>query len=309
MKDYQSLKNALVNACHRIYNSFPLNVENLIIPNTYDLLKKYIEDNRLSYVVEECLDGPYKINQWRLESASYTLTVKSALKLLSGFLGTESWALIKTISSYPHYTSDIDVLFFKNHVAEGLDLKLSESHLDLDQVGRPFGVNFLDIEIDPQYKVSWTNSDDVSLDFILKNLVQSNLDGIKYFQPNAICDVLIRIGHMPFEQATIRLGELLHIYASLKGVNVNEMRAEALRCGWLRTFDSTFSLLNQIHCDLYGFKIPAYEKYLSKSNASWNFPYPLPYLLMAQGVFEKRAFKKIWGARYILRDRLRDFLK
>lgn len=308
MRDYQHLKNGLVDGCNRIYDSFPLRIENLPIPASYDLLKKYIEDNRLNYIVEECLDGPHKIKQWSEEKAAYTLTVKAALRLLSSHFDTGSWALIKTISSYPHFTSDIDILFFKKHVAEGFDLRLSKSALGSSQ-GGVSGVDFLEIEIDPQYKVSWTNSDDVGLDFILKNLTQSNLDGIKYFQPNAMCDALIRIGHMPFEQATIRLGELLHIYASLRSVNVNEMRAEALKCGWLKTFDSTVELLNQIHLDLYGVELSGCGKYLAQSNASWKFPYPLPYLLMAQGVFEKKAFKKLWGARYILRDRLRDLLR
>lgn len=307
MSDYQHLRCGLVNGCNKIYDSFPLNIENLPIPDSYDLLKRYIEDNRLNYIVEEFLDGPHKIKQWSEERAAYTLTVKAALELLSS-LEIGSWALIKTISSYPHFTSDIDVLFFKKHIAQGLDLKLSKSTLGSNQ-GGVLGIDFLEIEIDPQYKVSWTNSDDVSLDFIMKNLTQSDLEGIKYFQPNAKCDVLIRIGHMPFEQATIRLGELLHIYASLRGVDVSEMRSEALKCGWLRTFDSTFGLLNQIHCDLYGVELPGCGKYLNQSNAEWKFPYPLPYLLMAQGVFEKKAFKKVWGARYILRDRLQDLLK
>lgn len=100
------------------------------------------------------------------------------------------------------------------------------------------------------------------------------------------------MAHLPFEQAEIRLGELLHIFKQSKKVHWEILEKEAVLNGWGSTFRRTKALFNSLH-----------ERLFKKTDYI-HFPYRVSFVSLAQAVIEKKAWNKIWGARYVIKDRL-----
>jgi len=251
----QKLKIKLLKVCYSIY---PKKITALLVKRDTDF-PTFLKKNRLE-----------KTNKYD----RYKKNLIKSLKLLKKILGKEPFTVIKTISSYPHITSDLDVVV-KNKIL-------------LEKLKK---INF-PIKTDINNRVSWTNGEEISRDFIWNNIQNYDFHGVKVLVPNTNLDVLIRMAHLPFEQAEIRLGELLHLFKQFKNINWRLLENEAKINGWPKTFKRVKKLLNQLHYSLFN------------STKSINFPYRLSWLLLIQSVIEKKAWKKIWGARYIIKDRL-----
>jgi len=72
--------------------------------------------------------------------------------------------------------------------------------------------------------------------------------------------------------------------------------------GWPRTFRRTVRILAALHESLFNARLHGADA--SPLKGSIHFPYRIPYLVLAGAVLEKRAWNKLWGARYVLKDRL-----
>lgn len=203
------------------------------------------------------------------------------VKALKKYVPFNKFVVIKTFSLYPHTTHDIDVVFKSNtnlvKLKQGLDRALSKKNI-----------------IDLHEHISWTDSQEISDDFFWSHLESYRFGTTKILVPDTTLDALIRIAHIPFETGSIRFGELLHIYKQLQNADREILRVEAVRCGWPRTFHRMLLALDQIHMILFG-------KSMSRPIV---FPYRIPVSILAGAVIEKRAWKKLWGARHILRERL-----
>jgi len=148
------------------------------------------------------------------------------------------------------------------------------------------------LKTDVNNRISWTEDEEISREFVWKNVEEYDFHGIKILVPNPDLDVLIRLAHLPFEQAEIRLGELLHIYRQAKTVNWERLQKEAERNHWLKTFERVRLLLNKLHDGMFNKQRPI------------RFPYRLSFFLLVQAIIEKKAWRKIWGARYVIKNRL-----
>ena len=224
------------------------------------------------------------INSLSLEYKDYQKRLKDSLIIVKKVLGKEPFLVIKTFSSYPRITSDLDVVVKKKSLLKKIKIKAP-------------------LEIDPHYKISWTNSPEISNNFVWNNIKNYNYQGINLLVPNNQLDTLIRIAHIPFETGEIRQEELLHIFRQSKNIDWKILQKEVRKCGWPKTFKRMINLLNKIHCTLYDQPLMG-KKCRQKLKKILYFPYQLPLFFLAQTVWEKRAFKKILGARYIIKDRL-----
>ncbi len=244
---------------------------------------KFAEKNRLHTALAFVLPKSNQlVAKLRLEYGTYQSQVKSSLYSLRKLLQLHDFAVIKTFSSYPHLTHDLDVV-----VDPDIDLSSLENKLMVSKLR--------EVEIDLHSKVSWTGKSEVSDDFFWKHLQEFEFGGVKIQVPDATLDVLIRIAHLPFEVGFIRFGELLHIYHQLQLVDRSILEIEAKSCGWHLTYQQMMKVLDNLH-----------EKIFDQSELDMkiSFPYHLPVGLLGLAVVEKRAWKKIWGARYVIRDRL-----
>lgn len=290
----------------------------LILPEDLAGLIRYIEVNRLNFHIIKYFSIDLSENailkdlgiRWAKECFKYEHSVSCALMALNRYHESSGnkFLLIKTLSSYSHSTSDIDVLVEGDIVKDEMESYFKENSWYKSN-DLTLSSDCGEVELDIQSKVSWTNSDDLSSDFIWSNYIESSFNGVYFLQPNAPADSLLRLGHMPFEQAEVRLGELLHIYSQMRSLDFGAMQEEAKACGWPSTYRSILGLVISMHLTLYGFSplIKSNEVRLAHMGKI-KFPYGLSYGMMARGVFEKKAWGKIWGARYILRDRLMGIL-
>lgn len=273
MLNQTSIENKIKIACYKIYNrriQTHLLTSNLPLNEIHDFIYK----NRIIGLLPELSSSNYK-----KDYLLYVNNVKRSLKIVKQCLGREPFIVIKTFSSYPHITSDVDIVVKNKTIAYEVTRKVSQLHLP--------------IAIDINATVSWTPTDEISTDFIWNNVRYSTFQGEKYLCPNPDLDLLIRIGHIPFELAEIRLGELLHIFNQMKGSNLMKLSEEAKKMGWEKTYKYMVDLLNNLH------------KHLFLPHGSFiRFPYKMSYWSLFQAMVEKKAWYKIWGARYILIDRL-----
>jgi len=236
----------------------------------------YNDEQFFSYLKKNRLDDYFtlKYGQEKQEYNQYKKNLISSLKLLKKILGNEPFIVIKTLSSYPHITSDLDVII-KNKIPVS---KIKKTNFSL--------------KTDVNNRISWTEDEEISREFVWKNVEEYDFHGIKILVPNPDLDVLIRLAHLPFEQAEIRLGELLHIYRQAKTVNWERLQKEAERNHWLKTFERVRLLLNKLHDGMFNKQRPI------------RFPYRLSFFLLVQAIIEKKAWRKIWGARYVIKNRL-----
>lgn len=291
-----------------IYPHFQLNLEAIKLPTTPTSGKKFLVQNRLNYLSAikfpkaTCtILGEAILEEWTSQTRIYNQNLASALKLISNEVPLNDWVLLKTLSCYPHFTSDIDILL---RDATKIDLVMKQNdHLTNCMISR--GINEaakIKVLIDAQSRVSWTNTADVTNAFVFNNLVKTSFKGINYMAPNPSADFLVRLGHMPFEQAEIRLGELLHMYQLFTAFPLANIANEASQCNWTKTFVRTMKTLNNLHIDLFGSALTT--KRASFVHGKYAFPLRLSYLDLTKATFEKRAWKKFWGARYVVLDRV-----
>jgi len=292
------LYSKLIETCKKIYSlQFvrPIfSIENI----SNEAIVQFARKNRLLHVLAIDVSKASKINknQIRLngiigEYDTYFKQVSKSLKIVKKILANKPVLVIKTFSSYPHLTGDVDLLVQDQRTVEIVKDKIKKLKY------------IIPITTDINANISWTNSDEISHEYIWKNVYEKNIYGSTVFVPNANLDVLIRLAHMPFELAEIRLGELLHIFHEARHVNWDELRDEAQKMGWPDTFKRVTVLINSIHKYLY-------DKPLVESIQTYPFhsplifPLRLSYIQLFHAVLEKKAWKKIWGARYIVKDRL-----
>lgn len=223
------------------------------------------------------------------EYSEYLKNRAHNLEVLHKVLPSRDFAVIKTFSSYPHMTHDIDIVIRPSN-------KLEYFHETLQAILGD------DNRVDFHTKVSWTRSQEVSDEFFWKHVVSRKIGNIYIIIPDTLLDALIRIAHIPFEQGCIRYGELLHLFRQLKRLDSTLLESEAKRCGWVKTYQRMMELLNTLHEDMFGLSISG--DVVSKAQRNIVFPVRVPLALLAGAIIEKRAWGKLWGARYILKDRM-----
>lgn len=312
ISDEQRLKTELINICHQIYKGHKLNPSAIAWPMHLKQWVRFGWDNRLSFALVRRLCGESGFSDsgvkadlkiWHERDKAYTQTLCEALSALHQVADGEPWLLIKTVSGYPHYTSDIDVLVQDKITEERFNKQLVFSRWNREASGS-LKAGFLPIDIDMQSRISWTDSEEMSADFVWKNSVHSDLEGIPFKQPNKLCDTLIRIGHIMFELAEVRLGELLHIYQQSVDLDWSMLEAEATANAWPKTYRYIARLLCAMHVKLFDRPLCNLVDPGLKLTEQIHFPYRIPYHILASAVVEKRAWKKLWGARYLLKDRI-----
>ena len=302
------LSQKLSDICNTIYkpNDTGINIVSLIKNITIQGITDFAKNNRLDhYLSLSCKHSINENQEWRLacetivvEYNNYKNKLANSIKKVTKCAGKTPFLVIKTFSCYPHITSDLDILVMNIQAEDRLISALKNLHWQ----------NPEEIEIDVNHEISWSGADAVSHKFIWDNTRQMEFEGINFLVPNSKLDILIRIGHMAFELAQVRLGEILHIFRQAKEIDWDEIATEAEYMGWPKTFRKLSNILNQIHKTLFD------EPFLNTHNNKKiynkiNFPFQLPYAILLLGVIEKRAWGKIYGGRYIVKDRCLRWLQ
>jgi len=298
----------LAKACSFIYPKKEIIVPSLSLTYNVSDAKKFLVDNRLNHLcainfkndtVQTFGESTYK--DWINQSELYKKNLYHALSLIKDKLKDENWLLIKTISSYPHFTSDIDVLVLDEDLIKVVnDLN---SSLKYQRISRGIKENdIVDVLLDAQNSISWTGTPDISSKFIWSNTRQNFIKDLSFKVPNENLDFLIRLGHIPFELAEFRLGELLHLFSIARKIDFDLLEYEAKLCSWPKSYKRTLNHLNQLHLDIFGISLLKSDQV--RSGKKRTFPNRVSYFNLALSVVEKRAWQKIVGARYVLRDRI-----
>lgn len=272
MNQSKEVKEKLLSLCQKIYPK-KISEKALSLGNNSQAVLDFAKRNRLAhFLAQEFNLYPALVKEYQ----DYKKKLVNSLKKIKKQLGGKEFIIIKTFSSFLHLTSDVDVLVKDKN-------RKYPIHLE--------GKNFLFIHL--ENKISWGGADAISADFAWQNTQKLRFEGFNFLVPNPKLDVLIRIGHLPFEEAKIRLGELLYIYKQSSSLDWQILEKEAKKMGWPKTFAKTKELLKNLHESL--FRKPAKNPL--------KFPYQLPLSLLVGGVIEKRAWRKIWGGRLIIKDR------
>ncbi len=220
---------------------------------------------------------------------------ESVLFLKQGHVGRNQWMVIKTLTSIPYFTHDIDILV-KNKKSLNYLKKQQRKALSV-----PTG-------LDINYQISWTGKPEINNDYAFSNSVVLKKYGTSILVPNHKLDFLIRVGHLPFEQAQLSLFEALYLfklYTKLSKLDKTDIFKEVVKNHWSQTYIRTLKLLSELHFDLFHepldpeYQIPKTYKY---NQISW--PYRLSYIALFKAVLEKKAWHKVMGARYLIKDRL-----
>ncbi len=261
------LKKNFIDLCYSIY---PKYITASLINDDRSLLN-FLARNRLDHYFALT----YRMDKTLIkEYEQYKKKIIASLRFLKRNLGVKPFLVIKTFSSYPHTTSDLDIVV--------RDELTAQKNIDLQ----------LPIAYDINHKISWTNDEEISREFIWNNVQNYDFYGIGVLIPNPNLDVLIRMAHLPFEQAEIRLGELLHIFRQSRKVHLDVLEKEAVLNRWGNTFRRTKNLFDSLH-----------ERLFKKTDYI-HFPYRLSFITLAQAVIEKKAWNKVWGTRHVIRDRI-----
>lgn len=303
MINSQVLKEKLLELCQKIYPHRMAN-EAISLGENVGKIIDFAKSNRLaSYFALEYHDlfkDDKKLSdvcqKLILEYNGYKEKIKEAIKIVKEVLVEEPFIVIKTFSSYPHLTSDLDIIVKDSRITQKLAERILKNNAKLP------------IEIDIGDKISWTRAEEVSRRFIWNNSQKYNFDNTDFLIPNPQLDVLIRITHLPFELAEIKLGELLHIYRFASQVNWKILENEAKLMGWPKTFKKMTEILDFLHYSLFQLPFVGKSKKI-RSKQNIQFPFHLPFTLLIQAVIEKKAFGKIYGGRYIIKDRILTWIK
>ena len=222
----EKIRNRLVALCYSIY---PKKISALLLKSDSEL-HIFLKKNRLDHYFALKYDKESKLIA---EYKNYKLKIANSLRILRKKLKNNRFIVIKTLSSYPHVTSDLDI------VVEKADTAVKFKNIPLP------------IAYDISHQISWTGDEEISHNFIWSNTENSEFAGIKILVPNQKLDILIRSAHLPFEQAEIRLGELLHIFNQMKNINWSIVSEEAILNSWPKTFIRTKNFFAEIHHKLF----------------------------------------------------------
>jgi len=300
MINNQVLKEKLLNLCQKIYCHRILEETVRFGKNADDTIE-FAKRNRLAHFLAlEYSQLFEKDKKWNdicrsliAEYDEYKKKIKNSIKKIQQILNGKEFMIVKTFSSFPHLTGDIDVLV--------KDLK-----------DEKFPIHIEDQDLWPihiENKISWMGADAVSNDFAWHNTQRFVFEGLDFLVPNPQLDTAIRLGHMPFEVAHIKLGELLHIYNQAFLFDWAILENEAKLMGWPKTFKKMSDILELLHQVL--FKTPFLRKSKMSISPKYKieFPFELPFSVLAGGVIEKRAWKKIYGARFVIRERINSWIR
>lgn len=295
MKQTNRLDLLLKLACKQIYNkefvSSPLSWE---ISLSSQL--RFIEKNRLDILVANQIKSSSVSEEVKLWANNRLSAYRTFRRLLISELNTIASPalmapilLIKTVSGFPHITSDIDIVVQSPHDFSLLQKKVANHTFPL--------------EIDLHHHISWTKKPTISDSFVWSHTKRIRVEKKVVLVPDHALDVLIRIAHTPFEMGEIRLSDLLSIFAQFQAVDVGELENEARRAGWGGVFTRTVRLINSLHVYLYGVRLT--DKYHpTKIPKGISFPHQVHWLLLLYAVVESRSWNKFIGARYVIRDRI-----
>jgi len=287
-----------------------IDLSHLELPSDKHNAKKFIIANRLNFVcvkyfIEETKDlfGCATAAEWVSQEKLYRNNLNQAISLISKRISYKKWILIKTVSSHPHFTSDIDVMvkdFSSRDLVNDLNPKLQYNSIQNGISKR----DKIKVFIDGQVGISWTNTPDISNEFIWKNTKAITLGSRKVTIPNENLDFLMRLGHIPFELAEFRLGEFIHLLDLSSKVDFELIKQEAKNCGWPSTYRHALRKFDQLSKMMV---VSGQESNtVSDDTKKYTFPHRYSYLKLALAVIEKRSWKKLLGARYLIKDRLFD---
>jgi len=315
--DKKSFVKKILDLCQEIY---PLRIKREAVNwgTNVEEIFDFIKNNRLAHFYALKYGGYLElVGQYR----DYEEKVANSLKKIGKVLKGREYMIIKTMSSYPHKTSDVDVLV-KDENDEAYPVLIKGKNLWF---------------VHMENKISWRGADAISNNFTWGNTMKYRWKGFSppkadfssdiskrmnkdrenlwavsprnfnFLVPNEKLDTLIRIAHVPFEAGFFRLGELLYIYNLLAKVDWQELKKEAKLMGWSKTFNRMENILEFLHLSLFG--KPLFKKRRVRVKGKLNFPYQVPIGVLAGCVLEKRAWIKIWGGRYIIKDRINLWAK
>lgn len=299
MKANYVLKEELLNLCGKIYGPKEISKESIDIGENIEQIIRFARRNRLAHYLAlesaELSAGDKDRDHTRealiSEYNDYEKNLIDAIREVKDVSGEEPFIVVKTFSAFPHLTHDLDVVVKDAKTAEKISGRKSLLPVDVNTA------------------ISWGGADAVSNDFVWNNVRKFTFAGIDFFVPNHALDALIRIGHLPFEVAQIRLGELLHIYRQLSSFDWTILKSEAELMGWPRTFNKMVDVLEMLHYKLFDASLFRKKAVPVSYADNVEFPFRLPIGILAGGVIEKRAWKKIFGARFILKDWITEWVQ
>lgn len=289
-------ENRLLALCSMIYPKKIINGKIRIGKNFNDIVN-FTKKNRLDYFFSQKFKNTYTIditkyyilNNIQNEFKKYMNIIDNTINKIAQKSGKSPVLIIKTFSSFPHKTSDIDMIINDKSIAIKIMSVINKN---------------IKFPIDIKDTISWTTSDEIRRKFIWENIIPYKADKYKnIFKPNVDLDILIRLGHITFEEGKIRLGELLHIFKYVKDVDWKKLHKEVKKCGWNKSFNYMLKIINNLHNKMYGEKLFSKYNIYNNDNEILEFPYKIPYKILIHALIEKKAWKKIYGARYIMKDR------
>ncbi|MCD6094285.1 MAG: hypothetical protein J7J51_05835 [Candidatus Omnitrophica bacterium] len=294
-----NLYNVFLGLCKEIYNpkegTIHLNGVNKDIKSIFNYAYKNRLVHHLALNYKDKFKGDNKsyISTFVSEYNNYKKAIRDSITIIKEYMKEQPFIIIKTFSSYPHLTNDIDVVVENENIAKNLNKKLLKYK----------GI----FPVDVNTEISWRGADAISNGFIWRNIEKFSFEGISFFVPNPQLDVLIRMAHVPFELAVVRLGELLHIYRqiSFSSVDISNLKREVELMNWRKTFNKMLYIFDILHFSLFDTPFFAKLRYHSlafSSSGKIEFPYRVPISILIQGVVEKKAWKKISGARFLIKD-------
>jgi hypothetical protein len=150
-----------------------------------------------------------------------------------------------------------------------------EKHHDLDiliKPGKPIHVH---------EEIEWGGVRAISNEFMWKHALNKEYNGEFYIIPDELCSTFLDLAHSIFETGRLLLKTIIEIN-TLTGKEIIDLREEAKKMGWVNTFDKLLMVIPHVDED----------------------DFDIPLMLLAYGIWETKAFRKLWGARYILWERL-----
>jgi len=302
---YSELYQSVLNLCYKIYNP-GVKFKNIFLfrQRSLNFIIKFLEENRLEHYFALENYKKYERND-RLENylqnlvfeyKEYESNLKKYFIAIRDILKNRDFLVIKTISVYPHTTSDVDILVRDVDSLATLSGGLKQLNIGFNP------------PIDISTTISWGGVYPIEKDFIWNNRTDYSFSGVDIYIPNQELDILIRLAHVPFELAQLRLGELLHIFKQSAGIDWKILEYEAEKNRWPKTFNKIKVLLQRIHIFLFG--IPFFkDETINDYQSIYDFPFQVPFSLLLSAVIEKRAWNKVWGGRFIVKDRITKWLK
>ncbi len=275
----KELKEELIELLYTIYPK-RIPYDRVAMGSDMDAVMKFVEKNRLQHFMFcKITDWEEERERYISEYENYQKKIKNSIRVVKDLYDFNEFMVVKTFMGFPQITSDIDIL------VRSMDDGKFPVHI------KKQGLWPIQIE----NKISWLGAEAVSYDFVWDNTRCYNYKGEEFLVPNVQLDLQIRLAHFIFEEGKIRLPELLYIFNRLNKFDWHVFQQEAEKTNWINSFYRLKIMIESLYACLFE---------CDRSERQIKFPYPVSYLLLAKLVIEKRAWNKIWGARYVLKERL-----